>query len=85
VKFVRNPVLHRFVFCSRRVQGRRYDDHFERDGLAMTFVSTGAASRAGDGVRSTTVQLDGEHARLTLSVLVDSGGALHQADVSLEP
>jgi CubicO group peptidase (beta-lactamase class C family) len=44
-----------------------------------------AASRAGDGVRSTTVQLDGEHAGLTLSVVVDSGGALHQADVSLEP
>ena len=44
-----------------------------------------AASRAGDGVRSTTVQLDGEHARLTLSVLVDPGGALHQADVSLGP
>jgi hypothetical protein len=43
------------------------------------------AYRAGDGVTSTTVQLDGEHARLTLSVVVDSSGVLHQADVSLEP
>ena len=42
-------------------------------------------SRAGDGVTSTTVQLDGEHARLTLSVVVDSSGVLHQVDVSLEP
>jgi hypothetical protein len=44
-----------------------------------------AASRAGDGVTLTTVELDGEHARLRLSVVVDSGGVLHQADVSLEP
>jgi hypothetical protein len=43
------------------------------------------ATRAGDGVTSTTVQLDGEHARLTLLVVVDSSGILHQADVSLEP
>lgn len=43
------------------------------------------ACRAGDGVTSTTVQLDGEHARLTLSVVVDSSGVLHQADVSLGP
>jgi len=43
------------------------------------------ATRAGDGVTSTTVQLDGEHARLILSVVVDSSGILHQADVSLEP
>ena len=43
------------------------------------------AYRAGDGVTSTTLQLDGEHARLTLSVVVDSSGVLHQADVSLEP
>ena len=43
------------------------------------------AYRAGDGVTSTTVQLDGDHARLTLSVAVDSSGVLHQADVSLEP
>jgi CubicO group peptidase (beta-lactamase class C family) len=43
------------------------------------------ATRAGDGVTSTTVQLDGEHARLTLSVMVDSSGVVHQADVSLEP
>ena len=42
-------------------------------------------SLAGDGVTSTTVQLDGEHARLALSVMVDSAGLLHQADVSLEP
>jgi serine-type D-Ala-D-Ala carboxypeptidase/endopeptidase len=41
--------------------------------------------RAGDGVTSTTVQLDGEHARLTLSVAVDPSGILHQADVALEP
>jgi CubicO group peptidase (beta-lactamase class C family) len=43
------------------------------------------ATRAGDGVTSTTVQLDGEHAGLRLSVVVDSSGVLHQADVSLEP
>ena len=42
-----------------------------------------AASRAGDGVTVTTVELDGEHARLRLSVVVDSSGVLHQADVSL--
>jgi len=46
---------------------------------------TEEASRAGDGITSTTAQLDGEHARLTLSVIVDSAGFLHQADVSLEP
>jgi hypothetical protein len=44
-----------------------------------------AASRAGDGATSTTVQLDGEHARITLSVVADSAGVLHQADVALEP
>jgi hypothetical protein len=44
-----------------------------------------AASRAGDGATSTTVQLDGEHARLTLSVVADSAGVLHQADVALGP
>ncbi len=44
-----------------------------------------AACRAGDGVTSTTVLLDGEHARLTLSVVVDSSAVLHQADVALEP
>jgi hypothetical protein len=43
------------------------------------------ATRAGDGDTSTTVQLDGENAHLTLSVVVDSSGVLHQADVSLEP
>jgi hypothetical protein len=43
------------------------------------------ATRAGDGAASTTVQLDGEHARLTLSVMVDSSEVLHQADVSLSP
>ena len=41
--------------------------------------------RAGDGVTSTTVQLHGQHARLRLSVIVDSSGILRQADVSLEP
>ncbi len=44
-----------------------------------------AATRAGDGVTSTTEQLDGDHARLALSVVVDSSGVLHQVDVSLEP
>jgi hypothetical protein len=44
-----------------------------------------AASRAGDGATSTTVLLDGEHARLTLSVVVDSAGVLHQVDVALGP
>jgi CubicO group peptidase (beta-lactamase class C family) len=43
------------------------------------------AFRAGDGATATTVQLQGEHARLMLSVVVDSSGVLHQADVSLEP
>ena len=43
------------------------------------------AYRAGDGAGSATVQLDGEYARLTLSVMADSSGVLHQADVSLEP
>ena len=43
------------------------------------------ACRAGDGATSATVHLAGEHARLTLSVIVDSAGVLHQADVSLEP
>jgi CubicO group peptidase (beta-lactamase class C family) len=41
--------------------------------------------RAGDGGTLTTVQLKGDHARLILSVAVDSSGVLHQADVSLEP
>jgi CubicO group peptidase (beta-lactamase class C family) len=43
------------------------------------------ASYSGDGVTMTTVELDGEHARLRLSVVVDPSGVLHQADVSLEP
>jgi hypothetical protein len=44
-----------------------------------------AASRAGVGATSSTVQLDGVHAGLTLSVVVDSAGVLHQADVALGP
>jgi hypothetical protein len=44
-----------------------------------------AACRAGDGATSSTVQLDGVHAGLTLSVVVDSAGVLHQADVALGP
>jgi CubicO group peptidase (beta-lactamase class C family) len=44
---------------------------------------TGQASRAGDGVTTTTVQLDGEHARLQLSVMVDASGVLNQADVGI--
>ena len=40
--------------------------------------------RAGDGATLTTVQLEGEHTRLMLSVAVDSSGVLHQADVSLQ-
>jgi hypothetical protein len=43
------------------------------------------ATRSGDGVATTTVQLRGEHARLTLSVIVDAAGILHQAGLSLEP
>lgn len=43
------------------------------------------AFRAGDGATLTAVQLDGEHARLVLSVVVNPNGVLHQADVSLEP
>ena len=43
------------------------------------------AYRAGDGVTSTTVQLEGEHAGLALSVVVDASGVLHQAEASLKP
>ena len=43
------------------------------------------AFRAGDGATATTVQLQGEHARIMLSVVVNSSGVLHQAAVSLEP
>jgi CubicO group peptidase (beta-lactamase class C family) len=52
---------------------------------AWSGQTEGQATRAGDGVTSTTVLLDGEHAGLTLSVTVDASGVLHQADVSLEP
>jgi serine-type D-Ala-D-Ala carboxypeptidase/endopeptidase len=44
------------------------------------------AFRAGDGETSATVELDGEHASLTLSVEVDPGsGTVHQADALLGP
>jgi hypothetical protein len=65
----------------------------DRDLLARQLRMAGAwsgrvvatRSRAGDGVTSATVQFDGQHAGLTLSVAVDSGGVLHQAEVALEP
>jgi len=41
--------------------------------------------RAGDGERSTTVELDGETARLVLAVAVDAAGHLRQADIMLAP
>jgi hypothetical protein len=42
--------------------------------------------RAGDGERSATVELDGEHAKLTLAVAVDPATKqLHQADIHLVP
>ena len=45
---------------------------------------TPGAYRAGDGSASATVELTGEHATVTLSLLVDpSTGALRQADVTL--
>jgi hypothetical protein len=43
------------------------------------------AFRAGDGERSTTVELDGETARLVLAVAVDAAGHLRQADIMLNP
>jgi CubicO group peptidase (beta-lactamase class C family) len=43
------------------------------------------AFRAGNGERSTTVELDGETARLVLAVVVDAAGQLRQADVTLSP
>jgi CubicO group peptidase (beta-lactamase class C family) len=41
--------------------------------------------RAGNGERSTTVELDGETARLVLAVAVDAAGHLWQADITLCP
>jgi CubicO group peptidase (beta-lactamase class C family) len=41
--------------------------------------------RAGDGERSTTVELDGETARLVLAVAVDAAGHLRAADITLAP
>jgi serine-type D-Ala-D-Ala carboxypeptidase/endopeptidase len=42
--------------------------------------------RAGDGERSATVELDGEHAKLTLAVVVDPATKeLHQAEIHLVP
>ncbi len=42
--------------------------------------------RAGDGERSATVELEGEHAKLTLAVAVDPATKeLHQADIHLVP
>jgi hypothetical protein len=43
------------------------------------------AYRAGNGERSTTVELDGETARLVLAVEVDAAGQLRQADIALSP
>jgi CubicO group peptidase (beta-lactamase class C family) len=41
------------------------------------------AFRAGNGERSTTVELDGETARLVLAVVIDADGHLRQADITL--
>ena len=43
------------------------------------------AFRSGNGERSTTVELDGETARLVLAVVLDAAGQLRQADVTLSP
>lgn len=43
------------------------------------------AFRAGNGERSTTVELHGETARLVLAVVVDGAGHLRQADITLCP
>jgi len=43
------------------------------------------AYQAGNGERSTTVELDGEMARLVLAVEVDAAGHLRQADITLSP
>jgi hypothetical protein len=44
------------------------------------------AYRAGDGESSATVELDGEHANLALTVEIDpASGKLHQAEVLLRP
>jgi CubicO group peptidase (beta-lactamase class C family) len=43
------------------------------------------AFRAGNGERSTSVELDGETARLVLAVVVDAAGHLRQADLTLRP
>ena len=68
---VSEAVAHRQVGTQLRMAG------------AWSGRITGQASRAGDGVTTTTVQLDGEHARLQLSVMVDASGVLHQADVGI--
>jgi serine-type D-Ala-D-Ala carboxypeptidase/endopeptidase len=41
--------------------------------------------RAGNGETAATVELDGEHARLTLAVTVDPAGHLHHAEILLGP
>jgi hypothetical protein len=43
------------------------------------------ACRAGNGERSTTVELDGDTARLVLAVEVDAVGHLRHADIMLSP
>src|SRR5262245_35581118 len=43
------------------------------------------AYQAGNGERSTTVELDGEMARLVLAVEVHAAGHLRQADITLSP
>jgi hypothetical protein len=47
---------------------------------------TPGAYRGGDGERSTTVELEGEHATLALTVGLDPAtGELQQAQVSMVP
>jgi CubicO group peptidase (beta-lactamase class C family) len=43
------------------------------------------AFRGGDGETSATVELDGEHARLTLTIATAADGLIQQADVALGP
>ncbi len=55
-----------------------------RMAAAWTGTVAAGAYRAGDGAASVTVELDGEHARALLTLLVDpSTGTLRTADASL--
>jgi hypothetical protein len=57
-----------------------------RMAAAWAGLVTPGAYRAGDGFSSATVELAGQHATITLSLLVNSStGALRQADVTLLP